>query len=105
MRPSSRNNSVGNSCVSSHSITCGLISASVNFRMVLRSCCCSWVYPKSIAKLDDLFRSRIPADRAAVAITLHRHAASDRDAEPNVEGTMRLSAGANGIEKILHVDL
>src|ERR1700719_3016675 len=99
--PSLRMVSRGKVCASSHSMTCGRISASANSRTDLRSCICSGVYSKSTS--DDFFGCSVPMHGAALAVAVHRHAAGDRNAEAHIERTIRLLAGANAVEEILHV--
>src|SRR6266436_4544089 len=99
--PSLRMVSRGKVCASSHSMTCGRISASANSRTDLRSCTCSGVYSKSTS--DDFFGGSVPMHGAALAVAIHRHAAGDGNAEAHIKRTVRLLAGANAIEEILHV--
>src|SRR5947209_15226947 len=104
--PSLRMVSRGKVCASSHSMTCGRISASANSRTDLRSWICSGVYWKSTGDLrrsDDLFGGRVPAHGAALPVALHRHPAGDRNAEAHVGRAARLGARADTIEEILHV--
>lgn len=55
--------------------------------------------------LCDLFFLRVPAHGAGLAVAVHRHAAGDGNAEAEFEGTGRLFAGADAIQKILHVSV
>src|SRR6478672_3521300 len=95
-------------------MTCGAISDSANSRTALRRWICTGVYSKSTAldyrsltvavgSLNNLFLRRIPLQRAALAVTIHRHAASDSHAEADVERAIRFGGAADGIEKILNV--
>src|ERR1035441_22751 len=52
---------------------------------------------------DDLFPGCIPAHGALLPVALDRHAARDGNAEPQLERAVRLLAGADAVEKILHV--
>src|SRR6185312_12083909 len=52
---------------------------------------------------DDLFPRSIPMNGAALAEALHAHAAGDGDFEAEIERAVRFLAGADAIEKILHV--
>src|SRR5262249_19943047 len=99
--PSLRMVSSGKVWASSHCMTCGRISASANSRTDLRSWICSGVYSKSTS--DDFFGRGVPMHGAALAVAVDRHAAGDRNAEAHIERTIRLLAGANAVEEILHV--
>src|SRR5215469_12035996 len=96
--------SSGNVCASSHSITCGAISASANSRTDLRSCICSGVYSNSTwPALNDLFRSGVPVQGALLPVRINRHAARDGDAIAQVERAVRFFAIAHGIDEVDHV--
>src|SRR5690242_8289766 len=60
----------GNVCASSHSITCGAISASANSRTALRNWSCSGEYSNSTLLLYDLFPGGVPTDRALLPVAL-----------------------------------
>src|SRR6186997_2319308 len=94
----------GNVWASSHSITCGAISASANSRTALRNWSCSVVYSKSTLLLYDLFPGGVPTDCALLPVALDGHAAGDGDAEADLEGAVGgLGGVADAVEEVLHV--
>jgi hypothetical protein len=52
---------------------------------------------------DDLFFLSVPAHGSALPIAVDGHAARDGDPEAEIERAGRFFAGANAVEKILHV--
>src|ERR1700691_254865 len=98
--------SMGKIWSSSHSMTCGAISASANSRTDLRSWICSGVYSKSMvgwAGLNDFLSCGVPPHGPLPAIAFDGHAAGDRNAKAQLERTIGLMSRADRIQEISHV--
>ena len=97
----------GKCCDSSHSITCGLISAFAEFANGLAKLMLilgeSEIHAMPYGSKRSLPVPRSQRTVRPEAIAIHGHAARDRDAIAEIEGTVRLLAGADAIEEILHV--